>query len=165
MSWWQCNDVLSGCRLLWFLNTLSWCTQTIPVTSHQLLLVHSTLWFGKWPCRIQQTMPCPNGSLTAVRRVSWFVMCDSEIQRQLISVVPHGSSFHKMNTGHFSAWFCSFLLIIISVLLWIREVSCGMTTLVTNSGRLQNMPDSWWDILSGIFLHWVGVKEWEPYGS
>lgn len=77
------EDILIGSRLLWFLNTLSGCTHTAPVTSHQLLLVHSTLWFGNWPLRIQQTTPRLNGTPNAAWRVGWFVRCENRIRDSL----------------------------------------------------------------------------------
>lgn len=77
------EDILIGSRLLWFLNTLSGCTYTAPVTSHQLLLVHSTLWFGNWPLRIQQTTPRLNGAPNAAWRVGWFVRCENRIRDSL----------------------------------------------------------------------------------
>lgn len=69
------KDFLSMYRFLWILNTLSGCKNTAHVTSHQLLLVHSTLRLENWPPRIQQTTARLNGAPNVARRVSWFVMC------------------------------------------------------------------------------------------
>lgn len=181
------EDVLSGCRLLWFLNILSGCTHTAHVTSHQLLLVHSTLWFGNWPPRIQQPTARLNGAPNAVRRVSWFVTCENRIRDSLFPLC--NSQLYRLARSNILV--CLWMLL--KQALWElslrnecwtfqRLVLLFLFFLSVLRASLDRWASSWYaDIshlfrsvakhasimmkyLSWMFLHWVFIKEWEPYG-
>lgn len=185
------EDILSGCRLLWFLNTLSECTHTTPVTSHQLLLVHSTPWFGNWPPRIQQTRQQLNVALHTVRRVGWFVTCENRIRDSLFPLCK--SQLYRLAKS--SVLVCCWMLLMralqelflqnqyrtflrlvlfLSFFFFFKVVlraSLGLWGFLwyANISHLFRSVAEHARImmkyLSWMFLHWECIKQWEPYGS